>query len=105
MYILLVKARDRPSGDGTRMEAIHPAPAGISYKTLGLALRHRSKEVANEEEDRARANRLFPVRGPADLLIETAISSPRNWQYRNLPVCKIQNANLTLHCSAKVYDR
>jgi len=57
-YILLVKARDRPSGEGT-MEEIHPAPTGISYKTLGLPFASIERS-AIEEADDASANRPFP---------------------------------------------
>lgn len=57
-YTLSVNARRFPSGEGT-MEAIQPAPAGISYKTrdLPLASMERSAFLASEEGD---ANQLFP---------------------------------------------
>jgi len=47
MYILLVKARERPSGEGT-MEEIHPAPPGISYKIFRLPFASTEKSESDK---------------------------------------------------------
>ena len=58
MNILLVKARSRPSGDGTVPET-QPVPEGISCKPLGLPF-ESSARIAIEEADCGSANKLFP---------------------------------------------
>lgn len=55
--ILLVKARERPSGDGTMLET-HPEPEGISCNTLGLPFASMAR-MAVEEADCASANKLL----------------------------------------------
>ena len=51
-YTLLVNARRFPSGEGT-MEEIRPAPAGISYKTLGLPFAPTEKAQARSPSVRS----------------------------------------------------
>lgn len=58
LYTLLVKARYRPSGEGTK-EPTQAAPKGISCKTLGLPFASIAR-TANEEPDPASANQIFP---------------------------------------------